>query len=987
MHFIVSNAQIYLYMTRYIHFFISFILLLSSITYTTANNIVINELMPANVSYLFDKTYNYNGWVELYNMDKSEVNLQGFSITDDYNNPRKYVFPKTIGSIGAGEYKIIFFNNNDLDPNNVNFKLDCDGASLYLFSSDSTLVSSVDYGYSYPNLSYARKINATGAWATCITPTPGKSNDNSEFSVKRSEKPRVNIAPGIYSGNLIIKLECNEGSIRYTTDGSEPNERSKVWSGNLPINNTTIIRARTYKRGYIPSEILTCTYIIDDERIFDLPIVSIVTDPDNLWNDSIGIYCVGTNGVTGNGVSYPVNYNRDWRRPCNVEIFNNPRDKYTSQQCDISIGGGYSRAYPQKSLELNAEKKYEGQNSFDVRIFAQKPYYRFKSITLRNSGNDFYNSMFSDAMQQTLYAGNVDFDNLAYQPVVHFINGEYYGIINIRERSNHHNVYSNWGYEKEDLDFAYNSAGGNDMLGDKVALNELESLVVNDDNSATNYSNIKKLLDVDEYINYIIIQSFSANTDWMSNNVKFYRSRNNGRFRWILFDLDHGFTNLNYNQFTATDRSGLTNKNAYTGKLFQGLKDNPYFREKFIDHATAILGGIMREARFSAIIDSIAGLITKEIPYHRKRWGNSYNITGYASNFKSYAKNRREVYASQIASYFSLGDPIKMNIKPTVKTALYINGVEVPTGTFEGYIHKNRKYTLSVDVPYGLKFKEWNIATMTQDQPCDNVMEQLNNSKNTQIEVEFKDVSYNLIPTFERIDSLYEHLVPAVRINELGANKEIAYNDYFEKSDWVELYNRTDSVFNIAGLYISNTEDNPRLYKIPEDYGKKSCIAPHSHCILWADEEPDNRELHLPFKLPSAGGKLILSAYDEGDTLLLWRDEIVYTSHKDDRSFGRYPNGGDKLYELYRPTPGNTNLYSSYNSFICNDTVTGYHINETITDIKDTTEEIADVVDVKYYNLSGQFVGNNQDELSQGVYIRRTIYSNNKVKSEKILRR
>lgn len=977
-----------LLMTRYIRYtFITFFIFFNSMICAARNSIVLNELMPANVSFLLDGTYNYNGWVELYNSGKKSVDLNGYSLTDDTSAPRKYVFPKSMGSIAAGEYKIIFFNNNDLDPNNVNFKLDCEGASLYLYSNDSTLVDYVYYGYSFPNLSYARKVNGIGAWATCITPTPGKSNNNSEFSVKRAEKPRTNIAPGIYSGNLIIKLESNEGSIRYTTDGSEPNERSKVWSGNLPINKTTILRAKTYKRGYIPSEILTCTYIIDDERIFDLPVISIVADPDYLWSDSLGIYCVGTNGVTGNGVSYPVNYNRDWRRPCNIEIFNNPHDKYTSQQCDVSIGGGFSRSYPQKSLELNAEKKYEGRNSFDVRIFAQKPYYRFKSLTLRNSGNDFYSSMFSDAMQQTLYAGNVDFDNLAYQPAVHFINGEYYGIINIRERSNHHNVNSNWGYDKEDLDFAYNSADGNDMLGDKVALNELENLVAKDDNSAANFKKINRLLDVDEYINYIIIQSFSANTDWMSNNVKFYRSRNDGRFRWILFDLDHGFKNLNYNQFTATDRSGLTNKNAYTGKLFQGLKDNPYFRDKFIDHATAIIGGIMREERYTAIIDSIAGLITQEIPYHRKRWGNSYDITGYANSFKNYANKRREVYASQVASYFSLGDPIRININPNVKTALYINGVEVPTGAFEGYMHKNRKYTLSVDVPYGYKFKEWYINPMDPNQPADDMLEQIKERRKTQIEIKFGDVAYNLVPRFERIDSLYEHLVPAVRINELGANKEITYNDYFKKSDWVELYNRTDSVFNIAGLYISNDEDNPRLYRIPENYGKKSCIAPHSHCILWADEEPDNRELHLPFKLPSAGGRLILSAYDEGDTLLLWRDEIMYTSHNDDRSFGRYPNGSDKLYELYRPTPGSTNLYSSYNSFICNDTVTGYHINEIITDIKDVPEEFMEIVDVKYYNLSGQFVGSDLDELSQGVYIRRTVYSNNKVKSEKILRR
>jgi hypothetical protein len=302
-------------------------------------------------------------------------------------------------------------------------------------------------------------------------------------------------------------------------------------------------------------------------------------------------------------------------------------------------------------------------------------------------------------------------------------------------------------------------------------------------------------------------------------------------------------------------------------------------------------------------------------------------------------------------------------------------------------MHENRNYTISVDVPYGYKFSGWKITS--------NNLEPISKNKIAKIDVKYYNSTYEfkprkgdyeITPIFKKIDSLYEHVVPAVRINEMGANKEIAYNDYFEKSDWVELYNCTDSAVNIAGLYISNSEDNPRMYKIPDNQGKKTRIEPYSHCILWADEEPDNREIHLPFKLPSSGGTLILSAY-EGDSILLWRDQLVYSAHKDDRSFGRYPNGSDKLHELHHPTPGRTNLYSSYNTFICYDTITGYQIDEVMTNIKSADEEVAEIIEVKYYNLSGQYVGNNLEELPQNVYIRRTHYSNNKIKIEKILQK
>ena len=943
------------------------------------HNIVINELMAANVSYMLDDTYNYGGWVELYNNSPKAINLAGYSLSDDASLPRKYILPANTGTLQPNAYKIIFFDNNELNASHVNFKLDCDGATLYLYDEKGVSVDHVEYSYAFPEVSYARKGDASEEWGTCITPTPGATNDDSEFSVKRAGKPRVNTPAGLYADNIMVELSSDGGTIKYTTDGSIPDNRSAVWDGRMYIGRTTVLRARTFKKGCIPSEIFTATYIIDKKREITLPVISIATNPENLWSDSIGIYCVGTNGITGNGVSYPANWNCDWRRPANVEIINNPRDGYFSQQCDIAIGGGYSRSYPEKSIELNAEKKYEGRNSFDVRLFAQKPYYRFKSLNLRNSGNDFYSSMCRDAFQQSIYAGTVDIDYQAYQPAIHFINGEYYGIINIRERSNQHHVYSNWGYEKEEIDLVHNSASGGVALGDKVALNRLLELI---DAGVTDrsYKEICTLLDVDEYINYIVAQSFSGNSDWMSNNVKFYRKRDGGGYRWVLFDLDHGFSSLSYNQFTATDRSGLSNVSVPTGRIYQGLVKYAPFREKFLAHATAVIGGTMREERVQAIMDNISAQITDETPYHTKRWGTGYDLAWQCRQYVNFAKERKEIYVNQLAEFFSLGDPSNIVIAPGAKTALYIDGVEVPTGVFDGYVNKGKKYRLSVDVPYGYKFSNWVVAAGKKPE------EQKEYGPNyTDTILDFTAVTdaYTITPRFVRIDTLYGHLVPAVRINELGANKELVRNDYFEKSDWIELYNRTDSVINIAGMYISNSEENPKLHRFPDTYPGMTRIAPHSSIILWADEEPSRRELHLPFKLPSSGGRIILSAYADDDRTLLWRDELVYTSHPDDRTFGRYPDGGERLYIMHRPTPGSTNLYSSYNKFVVSDTVTGYHLSD-VTSIA-SVEEGAVVISEKYYNLEGKEVS--YDELPCGVYIRRTLYEDGRVVSGKFIKK
>ena len=976
------------HMNRLLAIIISLFLFAVGNTMAAEKGVVINEVMPANVSYIFDHSYNYGAWVELYNTGEERIDLAGYSLTDDLGDRRKFVLPSSIGDIGPGEYKIIFFDNNDLDERQAGFKLDCDGATLYLFSNDEFLVSNVEYGYAYPNLSYARKIDGVGVWATCTTPTPGYSNGGSEFSAQRVAMPELSVAPGVYKRGFVLRMTAPSGAtIRYTTDGSEPRETSKIWSGYTGISGTTVLRARAFKKGYIPSEILTATYIIEGNRDFDLPVISIVTDPDNFFNDTIGIYCTGTNGKPGNSVSYPANWNMDWKRPVNVEIFNGKYDDYFSQQCEASIGGGWSRAYDLKSIELNAEKKYEGKNFFLTRFFLQKPYYRFKSINLRNSGNDFHSTMFSDGMQQSFYAGVVDVDYQAYQPAVHFINGEYYGILNIRERSNQHYVYSNWGYDKENIDLIeqHDAVAFN---GDMVALNRLLGYVRDASSSPLAYDKVLQLLDVDEFINYVFIESFSANSDWMGNNVKFYRSRDNGRFRWVLFDTDFGFSSVYYNPF-VTSGAGLLNSSAYTGRIFSGLVANDKFKQKFISHALAIIGGAMRYDRASVMIDSIKSLVSNELPYHGKRWGKTYRPDSDASNFKGFAKNRVLNYIKHMGEYFSLGTPLKVKIAPQVPTALFLDGVQVPTGKFDGYLFARNMYNVSVDVPCGYKFKQWDVEVKnTEGTVSDKDKKQARKPNLYSTKYELLPVSgeYTLVPRFEKLDSLHGHLVPAVRINELGANKELVQNDYYDRSDWVELYNTTDSVFDVAGLYISNSEDNPRLYRLPAGRPDVTSIAPRGHIVLWADEESDGRDLHLPFKLPSSGGRLIVSAYAEGDSTLLWRDELEYGPHGDDRTFARFPDGADKLYVMNRPTPGSTNLYSSFNQFVTNDTLTGYHIDDTKTSVKQI-ETDAEVLSVTYYDINGVEQGASYDELPSGIYVRHTRHMNGAVRICKILKK
>ncbi|MBR5150594.1 MAG: hypothetical protein IKW61_04775, partial [Bacteroidaceae bacterium] len=83
---------------------------------------------------------------------------------------------------------------------------------------------------------------------------------------------------------------------------------------------------------------------------------------------------------------------------------------------------------------------------------------------------------------------------------------------------------------------------------------------------------------------------------------------------------------------------------------------------------------------------------------------------------------------------------------------------------------------------------------------------------------------------------------------------------------------------------------------------------------------------------------------------------------------------------------GSTNLYSSFNQFVANDTLTGYHIDDTKTSVKQI-ETDAEVLSVTYYDTNGVEQGASYDDLPAGIYVRHTRYMNGAVQTCKILKR
>ncbi len=678
--------------------------------------ISINEIMPANSSMYMDSTWNYSGWAEFYNQGDAPVNLCGYYLSDTPSNPEKYRIPNEY-IIPSKGYAVYWFGHHDLSAKQANFKLDCEGATLYLYSPSGELVESLLYPEQVQNTSYARIAEGGNTWGYCLTPTPGSSNAGSLFAYERCPEPQFSLKGGVYRTGYEVSVTCPEGMrIHYTTDCSEPSAVSPLWiSGDSKaFSATTILRARVLAEGYLPGTIITHSYILSNRELL-LPVSSIVTDPKNLWDDMIGIYCQGKNGKQAYAAN--ANWNQDWQRPANFEYLSGTEQLF-SQQCDIAIGGGFHRTInPLKSLKLNAEKKYDGKNKFNYPFFDHKPGLKFKSLLLRNAGNDFRGAMMADAMQHVLVQGMLDVEYQPYQPTIHYINGQYYGIINLRERNNQQYVYSNFGYDNDSIDLIEHGFEGYEVINGSVdALDRLVSLSEKAVDPVV-YNQVKDLMDMDEFIAYLVTQIYCANWDWPRNNTKIFRHQNNGKFRWILFDLDGGFYDPSFSFFTDKDY-GMANSivmKAHTSQLFRNLLKSEEFKYRFLDYFTLCIGSVFETERVISVIDSLAANISKEIPYHMSRWGVTNQFSTEINRLKKFAKERPVQMLQILGGFLSLGNPVGLSVGSNIPHAtLCMNGIAIPTGSSNFYTFKDRELTFKAENRQGYRFEGWRVARQNE---------------------------------------------------------------------------------------------------------------------------------------------------------------------------------------------------------------------------------------------------------------------------------
>lgn len=382
----------------------------------------------------------------------------------------------------------------------------------------------------------------------------------------------------------------------------------------------TVIKAALFSEdGTRLSDIQVESYFVAENiftRYGDLAVISLVTDADNLYDEETGIF-VNPNGSGA-----------EWERPVHIEMFEADGTQVISQDVGARISGNSTRNNAQKSIRLYSKAGYDDENPvFEYEIFeglldgtGEDTLTTFKRLVLRNSGNDNNNTQFRDALMQDL-ADGLDVDSQATRACVVFINGEFWGVYNLRERYDDHYFANVYGVDTADvtvLEISNSSttAEVSDGEADDIDYyNEMWNFFNDNDMSdADNYAKAQTYIDLDNFIDYYIVNIYSGNTDWPANNNVFWRYKTenggydenaaieelDGRYRWVLKDMDFGFGQMGAvsSDTLAHAMSDAEGRGGFGGMDFGNMPDMAALEDMSETEIMETIAGMMEENGF-----------------------------------------------------------------------------------------------------------------------------------------------------------------------------------------------------------------------------------------------------------------------------------------------------------------------------------------------------------------------------------------------------
>ena len=523
----------------------------------------------------------------------------------------------------------------------------------YYFGGVS-LVDSLSYREQISDVSYGRN-HQSEIWGYYGQPTPGYPNNTHQLQIPFMSGDVVsNLTSGIYDEDQTITMTTNnsEGIIYYTTDGSKPVLTSNIYTSPIFTGGNTIIKARTIEPNKLPGKISTFTYLISSQN--SIPTVSLIVEPDFLWDDNIGIYS---------------NEYKQREIPITLHYIKNGFNTSFEIDAGARLGGLNIWTKPQKPFTIYTRNRF-GEDAIYYQLFENKPIANFSRIVLRNGGDDWEETLIRDPMIESIAEGMLDCGYMAYTPSSLYLNGDYWGVYNIREKFDKNYFTQNFNVNGENIDHLEytQTQSGVELLvveGDLIDYNSMINIL-----ASYNISNndgwilIDSLLNVNSFIDHLILTGYAANTSWEHNREWWKEKRTGSKWQWLIVDLDRGFN------YTNISRNLIDNlEEDY--ELFSLLLQNQVFKQKFAQRSAAHLNNTFAPNRIENIVDSLSNLISIEINNHIEKWSESGGIESYnewvneLQEIKEFAIDRSNFVFEQIDEELNLYGTVNLNVSVT----------------------------------------------------------------------------------------------------------------------------------------------------------------------------------------------------------------------------------------------------------------------------------------------------------------------------------
>ncbi|MEZ4902363.1 MAG: CotH kinase family protein [Spirosomataceae bacterium] len=561
----------------------------------------------------------------------------------------------------------------------TNFSLSATGEQLALVMADGvSVVDSLSFDVQRKDVSFGRLPDGGSTFKYFASPTPNINNSAINSFDELLSSPLFSQVGGFYSNSFTLHITHPDTAVTiyYTTDGSIPTAanltpqtyqyqntypdssrindyRSFLYESSLlienpsglpnkisniatthseildylptaPIEKGKIIRAIATKSGALSSEIVSNSYFFSPSGLnkYTLPVISVMSQEDGFFSFNDGIYVPGVdfehwridNPTEIPDEGSPSNYRREGKiaeRTAHFEIIETDTVVY-KQAVGIRINGGWSRAFRVKSLRLYGTDEY---NTISYPLLPQLPYSDYKTMILRNAGNDYSGTLFRDALVHGSVA-HLKIDIQEYRPSILFLNGEYWGIHNIRQRQDKHYYSQKYGVNKDSLDII---GDGIEEGSDTLYQSMLNYILDHDLADSTHYNYVTTQMDVESFMDYQITEIFYNNQDWGVNNIKYWRLKtpyntsapygHDGKWRWSLYDADATISNWTEDRLAIA--SSFTNWED-AGFLLGKLLQNQNFKCKFINRFADLINTCFLTSHLTQLIQNKRDAISRD---------------------------------------------------------------------------------------------------------------------------------------------------------------------------------------------------------------------------------------------------------------------------------------------------------------------------------------------------------------------------------------